>query len=294
MYEEHFEMMRSNYLSQRANYIQNPSHLIDSEKKLTNLITNLLLENWNEIKRDFDEASKLFPLWANHIPKDRGRAPKGDQIPWIEVGEHSIGHKLSRLINSVSSIREIGLPFGSDDRFAVINEDICAFLFCDVKSVLSGGNDDADYIVVPPQQVSGNGVWKENAMLRNERVTAKGKRAEHPFQPALPPIISTSDGNTFPSVHIFIKPIYDIESREKKTDSWIGQPLNKIKIICVPNGLLLCENPDYLSKYPGLFYPGKDDKSKPEEKRRCRVNTKILSQIDSWRVQTINGKNLVR
>ena len=293
MHDEHIDAMRLNYNSHRSNYIENPSQLIELEQRVTNLISEIITANWHEFKRDFDEASRNFPLWANHIPRDRGRAPRGDQIPWIEVGEHSIGHKLSRLISDVATVREIGLPFGSDDRYAITNEEFCAFLFCDLKSVLKDGGDDADYIVVPPQQISGNGVWQADSMVHNDSVIARGQRAEHPFHPSLPPIVTSTDGGAFPSVHIFIKPVYEIQSRVSDGDSWVGQPLDHIKLICVPNGLLLTETPGYLSQYRGLFYPGKDDKSKAEESLRCRVNTRILSQIASWRVRVLDGRTSV-
>ena len=64
----------------------------------------------------------------------------------------------------------------------------------------------------------------------------------------------------------------------------IGQPLTKIKVASIPNGLLLTQNPNYMSKYPQLFFPGKDDKSKDLRKIRARVSFDILKQIDSWRV----------
>lgn len=66
-----------------------------------------------------------------------------------------------------------------------------------------------------------------------------------------------------------------------------GQPLEKIKIASIPNGLLLAENPNYIKQYPHLFFPGKDDKSKDLRKIRARVSFDILKKIDSWRVKEI-------
>lgn len=64
-----------------------------------------------------------------------------------------------------------------------------------------------------------------------------------------------------------------------------GQPLESIKDICVPNGILLCRNPGYLTQYPGLFFPGKDDKGKDPKKVRARVSFDMLKSIANWRVQ---------
>jgi hypothetical protein len=64
-----------------------------------------------------------------------------------------------------------------------------------------------------------------------------------------------------------------------------GQPLESIKNICVPNGILLCYDPNYLSQYPGLFFSGKDDKGKDPRKVRARVSFDILKTIAPWRVQ---------
>ena len=58
-------------------------------------------------------------------------------------------------------------------------------------------------------------------------------------------------------------------------------------VIAVPNGLLLTEVPNYLRRYPGLFFPGKDEKEKNPLKRRCRISFSLLRQIAAWRVQEI-------
>ena len=66
-----------------------------------------------------------------------------------------------------------------------------------------------------------------------------------------------------------------------------GQPLERITIVTLPNGLLLTQKPGYLAKHPALFYPGKDDKTKTKTKLRARVSFEILRKIDPWRVETI-------
>jgi hypothetical protein len=51
--------------------------------------------------------------------------------------------------------------------------------------------------------------------------------------------------------------------------------------------LLLEENPGYLKQFPGLFFPGKDDKGKNPLKVRARVSFEILTTINQWRVEVI-------
>ena len=71
--------------------------------------------------RDYNEASYLNPFWANYSPDYRGRAHVGDQVPWIEVGEHAVGHKLNRLIAAKYKKAEVGLPFGAVENDGVLN-----------------------------------------------------------------------------------------------------------------------------------------------------------------------------
>ena len=68
----------------------------------------------------------------------------------------------------------------------------------------------------------------------------------------------------------------------------VGQPLSKIKVASIPNGLLLTQKPSYIKTHPHLFFPGKDDKSKDLRKIRARVSFEILKEIDSWRVKEIH------
>ncbi|MBQ6683740.1 MAG: BglI family type II restriction endonuclease, partial [Bacteroidales bacterium] len=71
------------------------------------------------------------------------------------------------------------------------------------------------------------------------------------------------------------------------TDYTIGQPLAKIKLASIPNGILLTKNPNYNEKYPGLFYPGKDDKKKDKRKSRARISFVLLKEISDWRIKEI-------
>lgn len=68
----------------------------------------------------------------------------------------------------------------------------------------------------------------------------------------------------------------------------VGQPLKKIKVASIPNGLLLTHKPNYMDTHPHLFFPGKDDKTKDLRKIRARVSFDILKEIDNWRVTEIH------
>ena len=292
MFNAHRSEMFEAYNKAREYFVRNWGELVEIEKYTHSLIKQAVLENLAEIRRDYDEASFLHPFWQNYPPEERGRSPRGDQFPWIEVGEHSVGFKLARILSNQVTIREIGLPSGTDQRFILQSKELgqhCkltnqAMLFVDVKSV--GPREDKDETVLSTYQVSGDGLWKSPKNgVKNSVITAHGKRSKHPFYCALPPIYILSDGTIAPTVSFFIKPVYRMLSLEGKNQ--IGQPLQRITIVTLPNGLLLSENPGYLTKYPGLFYPGKDEKKKSKTKRRARISFEILRKIEPWRVETI-------
>jgi len=117
VFRKHLSSQYTKYHAARADIVNNPSILIDLEELLTNHIVQIITAAKAEIKADYDEASYLYPFWQNYPPDDRGRAPVGDQIPWIEVGEHSIGSKLPRLLAPHYSLADSGLPTGADQRF---------------------------------------------------------------------------------------------------------------------------------------------------------------------------------
>ena len=284
--------MFENYNNAREKFISNPNKLIELEKYFTEKISSLIKNNLQLIIDDYNEASFLYPFWANYSPVDRGRSPKGDQIPWIEVGEHAIGHKLIRLLSKEFEVREVGLPSGADNRVLIADkkiEEIVGFtshamLFLDIKSV--GPRDDAEHTVLSPYQISGNGIWNEpNDTLKNSIMIAKGSRVEHNFYPAISPIYCLSSGIIAPTIHIFVKPVYKMLNLEDASAR--GQPLNRIGLVSFPNGLLLTELPNYLEQYPGLLFPGKDDKGKAQDKIRCRISFGLLSKIAKWRVENI-------
>ena len=160
MFTEKREQLFEQYHGLRSHFIDYPNQLIRLEEFTTTIVNNLILENYTEIQRDYNEASYLNAFWANYPPDDRGRAPVGDQVPWIEVGEHSVGHKLNRIISRDFYIEEVGLPSGADNRSVLYSEDIahitggktdCVFVFLDIKSV--GPRDNFDHTVISPYQV---------------------------------------------------------------------------------------------------------------------------------------------
>jgi hypothetical protein len=287
MFNRYRDQMFNLYNSARNHFIQTPSELIEIEKHIFRVVCNVVQNNIHEIIADYNEASFLYPFWGEYPPENRGRSPVGDQIPWLEVGEHAVGHKIKRYLQNSFSIREIGIPTGPDDRYLVQGPSIALknsitnsiMLFLDTKSV--GPRDDKDEVVVSPNQVSGDGIWNSpDQNIINTKMIAK-KTASHDFFPAVPPLFVFSNNIVAPVVHIYIKPIYKMLHLDNP--ALRGQPLSKIRLTCVPNGLLLTINPNYIKTYPGLLYPGKDDKSKNPRKLRCRIDLRILKEISPWR-----------
>jgi hypothetical protein len=287
MFNKYREEQFNRYNEARKHFVNNPESLIKIERFYVDLLSEFLIKNHDEIQRDYNEASFLYPFWQNYPPEERGRMPKGDQYPWIEVGEHIFCPKLSRFFASAFTVRDTGIPTGPDDRYVVSGEKIqsileitdSTWLFIDIKSV--GPRDDQDHAVMSHNQISGSGKWTEkNFGVINYTMIAKGQRVSHPFHCAIPPLFVLSDGTIAPVIHIVLKPVYKmlgLTSGEK------GQPLDRVSLVSIPNGILLAENPNYLKIYPGLLFPGKDDKEKDPRKVRARVSFEILRQIAEWR-----------
>lgn len=291
MYYEKRDFLFDQFHKGRDFFIAYADQLIELEHYISSIIYNVIAQHYPEISSHYNESSYLHPFWAEYPPADRGRAPIGDQIPWIEVGEHAVGHKLERLLSAQYRIAEIGLPSGADNRFVLYSDEInritngftnCAFLFLDIKSV--GPRDNFDHTVISPYQASGDGIWDTPSQnMKNSTMRACGKRFSHVFYPAISPIYPLTTGEIAPTIHLFIKPIYKMLNLSINGKQ--GQPLECIKSICVPNGLLLTQNPAYLNNYPGLFFPGKDDKTTDPKKSRVRVSFKLLKEIAAWRVE---------
>lgn len=245
-----------------------------------------------EIRRDYDEASYLNPFWRNYPPLDRGRSARGDQYPWIEVGEQVFGNKLSRYFNANFSVKDAGLPSGADDRCIISSERLRGLLgltdsiwvFIDIKS--AGPRDDAEHAVMSPYQVSGSGDWAApRDGVSNQPIVATGARASHEFRCALSPIYVLSDGTIAPLATFVIKPVYGML---KDGEDTVGQPLEKLEIASIPNGVLLLRAPNYTALHPTLFFPGKDDREKDARKVKARVSFDVLRRIASWRVAEVN------
>jgi hypothetical protein len=297
MFNKHRKQQFLLYGPARDKFIADPAVLIGVEKFLAATIARILQDNIDEITADFNEATLLFPFWEEYPPDDRGRQPRGDQFPWIEVGEHVVTAKLSRFLPNKFDVKDPGLPTGPDARFLVRHAEIgkmtdgltdAAFLMIDIKSV--GPRDDCDHTVLSHNQVSGDGVWTNITIgVKNRVMKATGKRKSHPFHCTLPPLYVLSDGTIAPTVVLAVKPVYKMLPLLGDS-SLRGQPLGRIDVIAVPNGLLLEVNPGYLSKYPGLLFPGKDDQVKNPLKVRSRISFGILRQIDAWRIETVPAR----
>lgn len=275
--------------------IRDPNIIINLEQYLINHLYSLIQSNLSEIKADYNEASYLYSFWKNYPPDDRGRSPVMDQYPWIEVGEHAIGCKLPRLLSQYFSIRDIGLPTGADQRFLLTHPDIAritnnltesVWLFVDIKSV--GPRDDQDHTVMSHNQVSGDGVWVNvQDGISNTVLQATGRRASHDFHSSMPPLFVLSNGTIAPTVIIALKPVYSMLPNTVAGARNNGQPLIRIDLASIPNGLLLTQNPGYLSSFPSLLFPGKDDKSKDPRKLRARIDFALLRKIANWRYQSL-------
>ena len=292
MFFEFQEMQFRRYREAYDFYKSSPESLIRIENFVMDEILHFIDLHLPEIRRDYNEASYLYSFWKNYPPLDRGRAPKGDQIPWLEVGEQVFGNKLSRYFANNFSIKDSGLPSGADDRCIIASERIrdilkitdSVWVFIDIKS--AGPRDDTNHAVMSPYQISGSGEWTDAGDgIRNQPIAALGKHhAAHNFSCSLPPVYILSDGTIAPLATFTIKPVYDMLLQAGDNT---GQPLKKLKIASIPNGILLTQNPNYVKLHPHLFFPGKDDKKKNEAKLRARVSFDILQKIDTWRIKEI-------
>ena len=257
----------------RLELLQEPEKIIALERKYMEFLVDTTLQAANDLYSDFGRANDLVPFWIDYAPRQRGRAPTGKSIPWSEVGEKSLSSNLIRAIGEAnSSVTFPGLPFGGDVRFATDD----AFIHFDVK--MTGPNDNANEVVVPPQQVSGDGALWLNGMLSNSFLVT-GERKSINFQPKLPPFY-VLDGTVRLCLTYFLKVVYTVEE-------WGVQPLHYLEVACVPNGLLLFDG-KRSAQTPGLFIPGKDTLTTPEHVKRTRIRLDPLSSLDgAWRCKKI-------
>jgi hypothetical protein len=240
-------------------------------------LVDITLRAAKDMYSDFGRANDLLPFWRDYPPRQRGRSPKGTSIPWSEVGEKSLSSNLIRAISKAEpTISFPGLPFGGDVRFATKD----AIIHFDVK--MTGPNDNANEVVVPPQQISGDGaLWGTG--LKNNSFLVTGERRKITFQPKLPPFY-VLEGTERLCLTYFLKAVYTVTA--------LGvQPLHYLEVACVPNGLLLFDGPKY-AKTPGLLIPGKDTQTTPENVKRTRVRLAPLAGLSGkWRCQKIVSEN---
>lgn len=249
------------------------------EKGYMAFLVDITLRAANDLYNDFGRANDLLPFWRDYAPRQRGRSPKGTSIPWSEVGEKSLSSNLVRAISKADpTVTFPGLPFGGDVRFATKD----AIIHFDVK--MTGPNDNADEVVAPPQQISGDGaLWGTG--LQNNSFVVTGERRSITFQPKLPPFY-VLDGTERLCLTYFLKVVYTVTG--------LGvQPLHYLEVACVPNGLLLFDGPRYADT-PGLLIPGKDTQTTPENVKRTRVRLAPLAHLSGgWRCQKIIVENKV-
>ena len=273
--------LQNDYFAARNYFLSHLAHIIEVEQALTSIIlNNVILEIIDDIYYDFSiRAKKLVPFWIEYPPEQRGRKPKGTAIPLLELGEKTLTSHLLAKLGQNKSIIYPGLPTGGDIRFAT--KDV--YVHLDIK--LTGPNDNPNEIVVPPNQVSGNGISWNNGIINSVWPVKyiggkKTGQINYYFQPKLPPLYIL-EGRPLVCITLFLKAVYSV------TDFGI-QPLNFFELACVPNGLLMFDGPIYANT-EGLIISGKDDKSKAESSRRVRIRLDPLSSIDSWRATKIKS-----
>jgi len=240
------------------------------ERQHMALLLDVVLSAADDIYKDFSQAMELYPFWINYPPVQRGRAPTGTSIPWGEVGEKTISACLIKALSLKAPFTTFpGLPLGGDIRFATPD----ALVHFDLK--LTGPNDNPDEIVASPHQIGGDGRFWRNGVV-NSPVTVTGQKAQMMFQPELPPFY-VLEQRVLLCLTYFLKVVYTVQS--------IGnQPLDYLELVCVPNGLLLFDGPNYASTQ-GLLIPGKDEKDHP--KKRTRIRLAPLAMLASWRSKKI-------
>ena len=290
------------YGQRRDFYLHNQDLLLDIEHEATSLLASVIKSKIGLISRHIDFGFKeLFPFWNRYIPRSRGRAPIGDNIPAGDLGEKVVGLSIfGGLIEAVGADNIYGVPstpFGGDYR-VILRKYI---LHIDIKS--TGPRDDPLELVVPPNQVTGDGavVAADSNSVSNNPIAVGAKRENCGHtNPTLTPLApALIDGNIqfLPQLTLFAKFVYRQEG--------VGQPLDKITLATVPNGILLFDKDGiryYLSdKYrvsiasSGIrarpcspFNFGKDDRGRhtaAPNSFRFRIKLPWLKHLDRWRVQ---------
>lgn len=264
------------YEAELARRKANVSTVAQDERRYMNDLVSLVINSAPELARDFEESSEdLRPFWINYPPEQRGRASRGEGAPMLEYGEKVVSsHIISAVSRFYPDIRFAGLPTGGDIRY-MTND---AYVHFDVK--ITGPNEVDNEVVVPPNQVSGDGaIWNTQGIRNNTwPVHYRGgtKSLNFYFQPKLPPIYIV-DSKPRICLTFYIKVVYGNEG-------FGVHPLRHMEIVCVPNGLLMFDNGSQsCALADGLIISGKDDKTTADSSRRIRVKLDPLSKLDAWR-----------
>lgn len=275
---------KKQYPSLRSKVVKQKDLIKETEEFYMGELFNLLSIQADAIFDDFTKQPfELKPFWINYPPEQRGRASSGQGVPWLELGEKTISsHILQGLSLKYPNISFPGLPTGGDIRFALDN----VLVHLDIK--LTGPNDNQDEVVVPPNQVSGDGIrWDGNGVVNSSYPVyyQRNEQSEinYYFQPKLPPFYAIGD-QTFYCLTFFLKAVYEV-------DSFGVQPLTHFELACVPNGLLMFDSPTNYWETPGLIISGKDEKSKSDDTKRIRIRLEPLSSIDTWRCKKLVYNN---
>lgn len=195
-----------------------------------------------QIKADFDLAHNLLGYWEAYAPLQRGHKPRGEAFPWGEVGEKVLEAYLYKMADTIFPfVRFPGIPYGHDVRFLTKS----AFVQIDAKS--TGPTDNQNEVVSSPNQVTGDGILN-GLRITNTTQTIQGKFSTRDFRPELSPFVLIEEV-AYPVVTMYIKVVYSVKARGH-------QPLERLELICVPNGLLMFDGLR-LADTSGLLIPAK-------------------------------------
>lgn len=269
-------MTERDYFRKRSEVMSNLDAVEETEKRYARLLLNILADTVEDMFLDFTQSAlELLPFWRNYPPEQRGNKASGTAHPMLELGEKlTSSHLVKNIAEELDDVTFPGLPTGGDVRFATRD----ALIHLDIK--VNGPNDDPSVLVVPPNQVSGDGQgWQGDGILNSTfpityaTGTQKGK-LNYRFQPKLPPFYILGD-RVLLCLTYYMKVIYTV------TDLGI-QPLKYFELACVPNGLLMFQGPT-VARRPGLIIAGKDEKSKLDSTKRIRIKLAPLAQMHPWR-----------
>jgi len=270
------------YFQEREKLLNSLSRIEELEEYYSKVLLNdILLPIADKIVKDFTESPlELLPFWINYPPEQRGRAFTGNSIPWLELGEKAISSNIiKQLATRFTDLSFPGLPTGGDIRF--LTKDV--FIHLDIK--LTGPNDNPNEVVVPPNQVSGDGKFWNGKGFTNSTfpiLRVRNGILNYNFHPKLPPFYLLG-GKPYVCLTFFIDAIYQV-------NGFGDHPHESFELSCVPNGLLMFDGP-YYSKTPKLFIAGKDDNTKAESTKRVRIRLNPLASINNWRSVIIHKEN---